>query len=104
MATEFPAWRFRSGEAKIFNSAEDLAKAGSGWCDSPALVSQATEVAETVPAVPEAPEGFESGADYSGLDKAGLIELAEAEGIEVDGRWSRAKIIEKLEAAQKVSD
>lgn len=93
----FPAWRYRHGEARIFNTAEDLAEAGPGWYDSPAAIPAAPAEAEQVSAATEAPEAAASGADYSGLDKPALLALAASEAVEVDGRWSRAKIIVALE-------
>ncbi len=96
---EFPACRYRPGETRIFNSAEDLAAAGDGWADSPVKVAVVTEVAVELPPAEEAPEAHASGADYSNLDKADLVALAEAEGVEIDGRWNRTKIIAALEAA-----
>ena len=45
---QWPAWRFRKGEARIFASPDDVPE-GEGWVDSPALVTDEPEIIEDAP-------------------------------------------------------
>jgi hypothetical protein len=89
---EFPCWRYRAGEAKLFQTPEALAEAGGVWYDSPAKVGT---VAEAAPVVPSESGGI----DFSGLSIESLREVAAQNGIAVDKRWKEKRILDEINAA-----